>query len=233
MSKRRTPRYLRDGGETPRTPALESGRIAADLSKQAPNNSLSGRLFYQDQPFTCVDCGKEEIWTAKQQQWWYEVANGPIYSRAIRCRACRQARRQGGGPAPEQPIRHVGTLMKLVRAEIEPALLANGFVPAVQHMPRQAGERAWIDYQRDGRLLSIAFERPPRLVAELLNENGNCRTVAVVEFDRPTRRAEIVATIQAFGSAVRQFLTITQKDVASSQSDLDGVARFTNSARRG
>jgi len=69
-------------------------RIPADTSQQAPNNSYSPKLFYEDTPFTCVDCGKEEIWTAKQQKWWHEVAKGEIYSRAIRCRGCRQALRR-------------------------------------------------------------------------------------------------------------------------------------------
>ncbi|WP_238945951.1 zinc-ribbon domain containing protein [Vandammella animalimorsus] len=40
-------------------------------------------------PFTCCRCGAQEVWTAKQQKWWYEVAHGPIYSGAKHCRACR------------------------------------------------------------------------------------------------------------------------------------------------
>jgi Probable zinc-ribbon domain len=69
-------------------------RIKADLSKQAPNNSYAPPLYYEDKEFTCADCGRVEIWTAEQQQWWYETAKGPIYSTAVRCRACRQARRE-------------------------------------------------------------------------------------------------------------------------------------------
>src|SRR4051812_35983077 len=75
-----------------------ASRILADLSQQAPNNSYSPPEFYEDRPFICVDCGKEEVWTAAQQKWWYEVAKGPIYSRAVRCRACRQARRDANEP---------------------------------------------------------------------------------------------------------------------------------------
>jgi hypothetical protein len=73
---------------------MPEGAIAADLTKHAKNNSYSPPLFYVDQPFTCVDCGVDEVWTAKQQQWYYEVAKGPIQARAIRCRACRKARRE-------------------------------------------------------------------------------------------------------------------------------------------
>ena len=51
------------------------------------------RGFYVDHPFTCKDCGKEEIWTAAQQKWWYEVAKGEVSSGAVRCRACRKRER--------------------------------------------------------------------------------------------------------------------------------------------
>lgn len=97
--RRRIPRYLR--GMKPAPPAREpqpgerdaQNRIIADTAKQAPHNSYTGRLHYADLPFTCVDCGVEQVWTAEQQQWWYEVAKGSIYSGAIHCRACRQQRR--------------------------------------------------------------------------------------------------------------------------------------------
>ncbi|UUO06860.1 zinc-ribbon domain-containing protein [Blastopirellula sp. J2-11] len=48
---------------------------------------------YQDQLIRCIGCGTEETWTAMQQKWWYEVMKGSIYSRAVRCRACRRQRR--------------------------------------------------------------------------------------------------------------------------------------------
>jgi putative zinc ribbon protein len=48
------------------------------------------RGFYVDTPFTCAGCGKEEIWTATQQKWWYEVAKGYVYSTAKNCRPCRR-----------------------------------------------------------------------------------------------------------------------------------------------
>jgi hypothetical protein len=52
------------------------------------------RGYYLDSPFTCVDCGVDEVWTATQQKWWYEVAKGYVYSHAKRCRACRRAKRE-------------------------------------------------------------------------------------------------------------------------------------------
>lgn len=54
-------------------------------------------LFYLDMPFICKDCGSPELWTAKQQKWWYEIAKGSIDSVAVRCRSCRkkeQARKE-------------------------------------------------------------------------------------------------------------------------------------------
>ena len=106
---RRVPRYEQDAerakreaerltGEQARAEKAKS-RIQADLSRQAPNNSYGGGpLYYEDLEFTCRDCGRQETWTAQQQQWWYEVAQGPIYSTAVRCRACREVRR---GENPE------------------------------------------------------------------------------------------------------------------------------------
>lgn len=93
-SRRRIPRYVRD--------EAAAKRIAADLSQQAPNNSYSPPLYYEDREFTCVDCGREEVWTAGQQKWWYEVAKGPIFSTAIRCRACRQRLRAAHRGTPRQ-----------------------------------------------------------------------------------------------------------------------------------
>ncbi len=45
---------------------------------------------YLPMHFVCRDCGKDEIWTAAQQKWWYEVAHGDLYSVAVRCRPCRR-----------------------------------------------------------------------------------------------------------------------------------------------
>lgn len=68
----------------------EGSLILADQSKLAPNNSYCPPTEYRDTEFTCVDCGKVECWTAKQQQWWYEVAKGSINAGAKRCRDCRR-----------------------------------------------------------------------------------------------------------------------------------------------
>lgn len=46
--------------------------------------------YYRDTWFTCKDCGEQDLWTAKQQQRWYEEQGGEIDAIAIRCRACRR-----------------------------------------------------------------------------------------------------------------------------------------------
>ena len=74
-------------GTEPVTPA----RLRATTSYGIPDFVLRG--YYQDRPFRCKGCGVEEIWTAAQQQWWYEAAQGDVWTVAVRCRACRQSER--------------------------------------------------------------------------------------------------------------------------------------------
>jgi predicted RNA-binding Zn-ribbon protein involved in translation (DUF1610 family) len=75
----------------PAEPAVKVRAIAADMSKQVPNNSWGPPVVaYVDVAFRCRDCGKEEIWTAEQQKWYYEEAKGSLHARAVRCRDCRK-----------------------------------------------------------------------------------------------------------------------------------------------
>lgn len=50
--------------------------------------------FYIDKPFRCCDCGKEEIWKAADQKWFYEESKAHIDATAVRCHACRKARKE-------------------------------------------------------------------------------------------------------------------------------------------
>jgi len=70
-----------------------------NIAALAPFNSYGPpdwyqRGYYLDKPFKCKDCGVDEVWTATQQKWWYEVAKGQPFSHAIRCRACRRTKRE-------------------------------------------------------------------------------------------------------------------------------------------
>ncbi len=74
------------------------GTIKVTLTRLQPTNSYSipdfvQRGYYQDRPFHCKDCGKAQVWTAAQQQWWYEEAQGDVWTTASRCRPCRQQER--------------------------------------------------------------------------------------------------------------------------------------------
>ena len=71
--------------------SFPDGHVMANWDELKHNNTY-GPLpnFYVDRAFTCEDCGSEELWTAKQQKWWYEVAKGNINTTAIRCLPCRK-----------------------------------------------------------------------------------------------------------------------------------------------
>lgn len=73
--------------------------VFVNKEKLAPNNSYGEPVFvqrgyYLDVEFCCEDCGVQEVWTATQQKWWYEVAKGFAYSTATRCRNCRRKERE-------------------------------------------------------------------------------------------------------------------------------------------
>ncbi|MCL9843278.1 zinc-ribbon domain-containing protein [Ralstonia solanacearum] len=81
-------------------PPRPCGSAPVDKLLLAPSNSygepaFATRGYYVDVHFTCRDCGSQEVWTAAQQKWWYEVAKGYVYSTAARCLACRRQRRSG------------------------------------------------------------------------------------------------------------------------------------------
>jgi len=69
--------------------------VEADHTQLTHNNTYgSFPNFYADTPFVCVDCGVTDLWTAKAQKWWYEIAKGSIWSTASRCSSCRKTRRE-------------------------------------------------------------------------------------------------------------------------------------------
>jgi hypothetical protein len=183
-------------------------RIPADASKHAPNNSYSPPLFYEDKPFVCADCGKEEIWTALQQKWWYEVAKGTIYSRAVRCRACRKARRATAELTlmDPNPIKHVGSLMKRVRSGLEPALLSAGFAFDGTSNPGPGPQSKRIDYVRPGILLSILFNSHiAQLSAESVDQQEGHSAIAKTCLEVRTTK-ELMTCLDAFLAEVLQFV---------------------------
>ena len=74
---------------------ISPGIVLADPYQLDHNNTcalLPG--YYADKAFTCRDCGVQQVWTAKQQKWWYEVAKGNLDTTAVRCRPCRKIERE-------------------------------------------------------------------------------------------------------------------------------------------
>ena len=85
----------------PSGPGRPAPVVPVNSDLLAPYNSYGTpafvqRGYYEDLPFRCAGCGMDEVWTAAQQKWWYEVAKGNVESTAKLCRPCRrreQARR--------------------------------------------------------------------------------------------------------------------------------------------
>ncbi|WP_210190160.1 zinc-ribbon domain containing protein [Bradyrhizobium sp. NAS96.2] len=78
--------------------ALARDEVPVVTSQLAPSNSYSipdfvERGTYRPEPFVCKDCGVAEVWTPLQQKWWYETAKGDVFTKAVRCRACRTKER--------------------------------------------------------------------------------------------------------------------------------------------
>ena len=70
------------------------GRLPVNQSKVKFNSTIFEiPAFYEDKPFKCKDCGTKEVWTAKQQKWWYEEAGGDLETTAVLCRKCRDQER--------------------------------------------------------------------------------------------------------------------------------------------
>ena len=115
-----------------------AGEVRVNVAALAPNNSYGAPRFvrlghYEDQPFTCTGCGAEQVWTAWQQKWWYEVAKGYVYSTAKYCRACRhreQARRTEARPLSvsepaaaqvDEPVQDAPAVLALIDVVAAPA----------------------------------------------------------------------------------------------------------------
>ncbi len=113
------PRERKTGADPTAKELAEAKRIAAlpkEIQRQHPSAlpadqskldhiNTYGWLpeFYIDKPFRCRDCGKEEIWKAADQKWYYEETKAHMDATAVRCHDCRKARNvkktQVGGKA--------------------------------------------------------------------------------------------------------------------------------------
>lgn len=73
-------------------PSVAVGASMLSWNGDFPDFAPQG--YYVDRPFQCKDCGKNDVWTATQQKWWYEVAKGSRYVVRVRCTPCGRAFQQ-------------------------------------------------------------------------------------------------------------------------------------------
>jgi hypothetical protein len=66
--------------------------IPADIKRQ--NFSTMPRRCYVDVLKTCVDCQRDFIFFAREQQHWYEVLGFYVDADCVRCPACRESEQQ-------------------------------------------------------------------------------------------------------------------------------------------
>ncbi len=81
----------RKGLAKPLSNKIPPGAVAVN-SVEVRHHSMLLNIprYYQDKHFECRECGTPEIWTAQQQQWWYEVIKGDLETTAVYCKTCRQ-----------------------------------------------------------------------------------------------------------------------------------------------
>ena len=63
-----------------------STAIAANVALQ--NCTVMPRRWYVDARFRCADCGNEFLWSAKEQQVWFETCKFFVDSLKTRCDEC-------------------------------------------------------------------------------------------------------------------------------------------------
>jgi hypothetical protein len=124
---------------------VPSDAIPASMELQARHNSYSPKLFYVDQPFCCVDCKSDEVWTAEQQMRWHEVLKGTIYTIPKRCNKCRKLVAQKTAIQRERSLAGAAKKTQSIRNEnhrAEPGATANEHAChescSEQHASRQA-----------------------------------------------------------------------------------------------
>lgn len=189
--------------------AVDRGALSPDGSYGVP--AFVERGYYVDIPFECRDCGADQIWTASQQKWWYEVAKGGVWTTATRCRACRRRERAQrvlrGRQGDPNRYRSPGLLLARLRSELEPGLGAAGFEPAGRN-PRHARRHRFLQYARPGELFSLTWDQyRARLTAELIVEGeAGHREIAAVELSNVRSACDVEAALEPFLTLIRAFL---------------------------
>lgn len=94
-SRLRRARELADIDPRDESVSPPPGAVMADPVQLRHNNTYDRfPRFYVDKVVECRQCGKEEVWPAERQKWWYEVAKGNINTQAVLCRSCRKVEKE-------------------------------------------------------------------------------------------------------------------------------------------
>jgi len=154
------------------------------------------------------------VWTAEQQKWWYEVAKGPIFSVAVRCRECRKALRVPGGGNRRRPLnnglkpmRTIGAFLKRVRELLDPILLAAGYSFSERNDPRcdQYLFNAWVDYCCGPKVISLALNSRWRTLSlNAMDEKADVEEVVSLCIVAGGRADALELFIEQFIDCVRQ-----------------------------
>ena len=97
------------------------------------------------------------------------------------------------------PIKHIGSLMKEVRTQVEPLLHQAGFTFAARNKPVSPGEHSWLDYERSQQVCRIRYNvQRAELCADLLNDKVEVVALAVVPMNRPREHQDILDRITLF-----------------------------------
>ncbi len=85
---------------------IANRHLLVNPANLGPNNSYGvpefvQRGYYVDIPFHCKSCGIAQVWTERQQKWWYESAKGDVWAVAVMCRPCRRRERARRAEARE------------------------------------------------------------------------------------------------------------------------------------
>ena len=75
-------------------PPMPPGAVRGDVHKQIYCTAHHvPKYFYLDETHTCIQCGREFVFRAGEQKYWYETLKFNFASVPIRCPECRRERR--------------------------------------------------------------------------------------------------------------------------------------------
>ena len=110
-------------------PQLPKGAVRGDVRKQVfCPMCWYPKYYYVDVQKTCVQCGEDFTFSAKEQKYWYETLKFHFASEAIRCVPCRRQRRSDR--ALQEGLTRA---MALVRERPEDSVALIGLAEATVH----------------------------------------------------------------------------------------------------